>query len=156
MRRTVVTVFLLCLLASCGSGSDPAAPEPEGVTASSDSAPSKASAEAFATEAAERVSAQDYAGSWALWDSASKKQVPQGAYVNYGETCDIGGVPVSVDSVRLDGAERAVVRFEAAGYKQARTLVFEDGSWALKATQDTLDLFRTGDPVENAKAAGGC
>jgi hypothetical protein len=161
MRRLVITAFLFCLLASCGDGSDPDTPDAKDApttSASTTSAPtpSKAAAEKFAKEAAARVSAQDYAGSWELWDSASKKQVSLDAYVKYGEACDIGGVPVSVDSVRMEGDNKATIRFEAAGFTQARTLIFENGAWSLKTTQDTLDLFSGGDPVANAKAAGGC
>ena len=161
IRAVVIAVSLSLALAGCGGGDDP---RPKSSASPTKTATVKAepqtveAAKAFATETSARIAAQDFGGAWDQWDKASKTRVNRDDYVKYGETCDIGGVPVTVDDIRLESETKATVRLEAMGFKQARTLLYEDGAWRLKVTDDTLQKFDKGadGAIAQAKTEGFC
>lgn len=79
--------------------------------------------------------------------------------MKYAETCNLGGAPLKIDDIRMEGDSKAVVRYEFGGFKQARTLVYEDGHWRAKVTNETLGFFKDGTAkgaIRAAKADGGC
>ncbi|MGH8894474.1 MAG: hypothetical protein ACRDWY_14400 [Actinomycetes bacterium] len=162
MKRRIVIVFAIAVLSACSSSTDSSdAPEsPAGPSPTPTEPQTLKGVRAFAKEAADRFGAQDYAGSWDQWNKAGKAAIPRAEYVKYAETCDLGGAPLKVDDIRMEGDSRAVVRYEFAGFKQARTFIYEDGHWRTKVTNETLNLFKNGGKAKGAiaaaKADGSC
>lgn len=161
IRAILVALSLPLALVGCGGESDSSAKSPSLVTTAPTVKAEPQTLEAaktLATEASDRIAAQDFAGAWEQWDKASKAKISRDDYVKYGETCDLGGVPVTVDDIRLESDTKATVRLEALGFKQVRTVVYEDGKWRLKTTDETLKKFDEGvdGAIASAKADGTC
>jgi hypothetical protein len=161
MKRLTLVVTAITLLSACSSGpkadSDPDSPA---VTTARPTEPQTLEgARKVAKEAAGRIGAQDFGGSWDQWSRAGQAAIPREEYVKYAETCNLGGAPLNIDDIRMEGDSKAVVRFEFAGFKQARTLIYEDGQWRAKVANETLGYFKGGSAesaIAAAKADGGC
>lgn len=155
-------MIAIAVLSACSSGTD-SSDDPES-PAEPSSTPTEPQtligARAFAKEAADRFGAQDYAGSWDQWNKVGKAAIPRDEYVKYAEACDLGGVPLKIDDIRMEGDSTAVVRYEFASFKQARTFIYEDGRWRTKVTNETLNLFKKNGKAKGAiaaaKADGSC
>jgi len=159
MKRLIVTVSAIAFLSACSSGTsnDPDSPAEPSPTPTEPQ--TLEGAREVAKEAADRIGAQDFAGSWDQWNKAGQAAVPRDEYVKYAEACKLGGVPLKIDDIRMEGDSKAVVRYEFAGFKQARTLIYEDGHWRAKVTNETLGYFKGGKAkgaIAAAKADGGC
>lgn len=134
------------LLTGCGGQTDATeAPKTPETTASEPSEPQDESgARAAAEEIAARFAAQDYTGTWDMFDAASQQVIPRDGYAEYGEVCDLGGLPLEVTNVRLEDESTAVVRVGVGGFESALTFVYEDGQWRQRASDETKAFFADG------------
>jgi hypothetical protein len=91
-------------------------------------------ATATAQELANRFTSGDYAGAWEMKSKQLRDNLSEADYVTYNNTCTkhnaLNGIPITVTGVRMDGSDKALVRWDALGFQQTNTMVYEDGKWA--------------------------
>ncbi|WP_269304932.1 hypothetical protein [Aeromicrobium sp. HA] len=156
--RLLAALALGLVLSACSGGGDEKADEPKAPAASS--TPTQAADEAGLKEAATEISArfasQDFGGTWAMFDKASRDAVPRDGYVEMGEVCEYGGAPLEVTSVRLEGGDAGIARVGIAGFEQSLKFVYEDGAWAQEATKTTKEFFAPGGGAEDGITEADC
>jgi hypothetical protein len=103
-----------------------------------------AGAKAAAVAVGKRSVAQDFGGSWDLFDATGKAAISRADYVAYATTCKLRGTPLEARDVRLDSPASAIVRYEVSGVGQALTLVYQGGHWRVQVTQEDLAIYRRG------------
>jgi hypothetical protein len=119
-------------------------------------------ATAAAQEAANRYTSGDYAGAWQMKSKQFQNNVSEADYVTYNNTCTrtnpVSGTPITVTGIRMDGNDKALVRWEIRGHQQSNAMLYEDGKWVDAPTDFWAENF--GKPVEQviaeAKAKGEC
>jgi len=159
----VAAVIVLISCAACGpahgaSGSSvvrPAATDAGGHA--TDVPETLAAATAAAQANIDRFTAGDFAGVWEHMESDVRAGITQRDFVTFYETCKKPGGPISVRGARLEGGE-AIVLMKIQGIEKSRTMVYEDGSWNMQATDDFA--ARLGQPlpqlIAEETAAGLC
>ena len=146
VRVALVAALSVPLLVACGgSGGDGEAP-------SSSSAQfgekDLETATAAMQEYSDRYTSGDYAGAYELASKSTRDAYSVEEFTKIQQACYKGeGMPVDVEGVRLSG-DQATVRLVVGGFKQSRTMVYEDGSWRAKPAPET-DLTL---PVDEAVA----
>lgn len=159
----VAAVIVLISCAACGpahgaSGSSVVRPA---ATVSGGQATDVPETLAAATAAAQanidRFTAGDFAGVWEHMESDVRAGITQRDFVTFYETCKKPGGPISVRGARLEAGE-AIVLMKIQGVEKSRTMVYEDGSWNMQATDDFA--ARLGQPlpqlIAEETAAGLC
>lgn len=118
-----------------------------------------AAATAAAQEKTDRHTSGDFAGEWLLYTKRLRDGITQQNFVHYSEVCSPTGFKLKAIGVRMDGADRAIVRIEALGAaNKAFTWAYEDGAW-YQVPDDflTSNLGKTGDQlIAQDKAHGHC
>jgi hypothetical protein len=102
-----------------------------------------AGARAVAEEQVRRYTGRDYAGAWDLWSARGRRALSRYDYVRLSNAC-AGLVELSVESVRADGARRAVARLRRVGGTVDYPLVREAGRWRWQPAADDLRSYRAG------------
>ena len=145
-RAALIVALSLPLLAACG-GSD-------GGGSSAPSSPVEfgekdlETATAAMQEYTDRYISDDFAGAYELASKSTREAYSVEEFTKIQDACYKGeGMPVDVEGVRLSG-DQATVRLVVGGFKQSRTMVYEDGSWRAKPAPET-DLTL---PVDEAVA----
>lgn len=162
MRRSVVIAGVL-VLSACSSGDVDSGVQPGTQTDSSRSSTSvqpqtEAAVRALAQEEADRFAAQDYAGAWDLWSKAGKAAISREDYSRMSETCQSGGVPLKVSSVRMESPTEAVVRIGLGDFQSAYPVIYEAGQWRWQPKASDMADYRLGvdELIAKRKAAGEC
>jgi len=156
-------VIVLISCAACGpahgaSGSSVVRPATSAQDAGPSDVPETLGAATAAAQAnIDRFTAGDYAGVWEHMESDVRAQITQTDFVTFYETCKKPGPPISVRGLRLEAGE-AIVVMKIQGVEKSRTMVYEDGSWNMQATDDFAS--RLGKPlpqlIAEETAAGLC
>lgn len=162
MSRTIAVVVLLALpLTGCGSNTTEGVSPSQSASAASRAATTTTTtpaqpktleaAVAAEQENADRYSSGDYAGQWLLYSSALRNAISQDDYEAYAKRCleETGrpeGLRFTVEGVRMDGDDTAIVRIGLLGVELSRTMVYEDGQWLQEPTDELAANF--GKPVE--------
>jgi hypothetical protein len=132
MRHLIAVGCAAWLLAACSSvpnGQKPgAATITPQVTVEAPATPQQPktleAATAASQEDANRFSSGDYAGDWEMGAKQVHDGISKADYITLHETCKGDpGLPITVTGVRLDGTDKAVVRWEInvfGGIKKAR------------------------------------
>lgn len=115
-----------------------------------------------ATVAAQAIvdsfTAGDFADVWQHMAQDVRHGITQSDFVTFYKTCKKPGSRVSVSGVRLEPDGQAIVSMANHGAGGARFMVYEDGSWNMRATDDFASHL--GQPVQRIiseeKAAGIC
>ena len=148
MRRIILIGFLLCLaLSGCGAHGPTGVATPPSThvvtvsptvsvlpTQPANEPDTLVAATAAAQELANRFSSADYAGVWEMKSKEFRDQVSQNDYVTYNNTCTLhnpmNGSRITVTGLRMEGTDKALVRWDVAGAVQITyTMVYEDGKW---------------------------
>jgi hypothetical protein len=83
-------------------------------------------------DVAARFLSRDYGGYWDLWISDDKAVIEREAFKVYGERCDIGGVRLEVEAVRVKPDGSGVVRYSVEDHPTGETFfLVEDGQWLI-------------------------
>ena len=111
-----------------------------------------------AQENIDRFTAGDFAGVWELMAHNVRDGISRDDFVEFYETCKKRGASISVTGVRLEGDDQAIVHMLVDGVERFRIMVYEDGQWLMKPTDDFAD--RLGQPltqiVAEERAIGRC
>lgn len=116
-----------------------------------------------AQEVADRRTSGDFAGVWLMLTKQQRNGINQADYVALQNACAKTGLPARVTGVRLDNFTTAVVRWNLdvpglSGIKVTKTMLYEDGKWALAPDPDFV--WDYGQPVQqiiaNRQASGDC
>ena len=86
-------------------------------------------ATAAAQEKTDRFASGDFAGEWMMFPEWFRNSVSQADYVTYSKACSKNGIPITVTGVRMEDTDTAIVRLDVMGFKDSRTMVYEDGQW---------------------------
>jgi hypothetical protein len=111
-----------------------------------------------AQEKADRHASGDFAGEWLLFTKDLRDHLSQQAFVEYSQACSQVGVKIKAAGGRMDGTDRAIIRFEALGMTKSVTMAYENGGW-YKVPDEflTSNLGRSGAELIAAdKAQGTC
>lgn len=159
-RTTAVLVLLALTLTGCGSNSTEDDDPSQSASAASNDAPTTTTtpaqpktleaATASEQENADRYSSGDYAGQWLLYSSGLRDAISQADYAKYAKRCleETGrpeGLRFTVEGVRMDGDDKAIVRIGLLGVEISRTMVYEDGQWLQEPTDELAANF--GKPI---------
>lgn len=109
-------------------------------------------------EKLDRHTAGDFAGEWLLFTKDARDHLSQQAFAEYSKACSSIGSKLTVTGGRLEGADRAVVRYELMGFTASATLAYEDGGW-YKVPDDFIvrNYGKTGaELIAAEKAEGEC
>lgn len=160
MTRGLAGILLTgLLLAGCGGGSEdgPAAAKPEGEAVKAEPR-TKEAVEATAKEQADRYASGDFKGTWDMWTKAGKAAISRDDYAEMAETCELGGVPLEVSSVRLESDDEAVVRIGLGDITQSYSILYEDGMWRWQPNADSIKTYALGKSgaIKALKADGAC
>jgi len=115
-------------------------------------------ATAAAQEKADRHASGDFAGEWLLFTQDLRDHLTQQAFVEYSQACSQIGLKIKAVGGRMDGTDRAIIRFEALGMTKSVTMAYENGGW-YKVPDDflTSNFGKTAAELIAAdKAQGGC
>lgn len=100
----------------------------------------------------------DFAGVWDHMARDVRDGISKADFVTFYQTCKKPGPRVAVTGVRLQPDGQAVVAMTSHGVERYRYLVYEDGAWAMRATDDFA--AHLGQPVsriiDEERAAGLC
>jgi hypothetical protein len=100
----------------------------------------------------------EFADVWEHMATDVRQGVSREDFVTFYETCKKPGARLSASGLRMEPDGEAIVRVASNGVEGARYMVYEDGSWNMRATKDFASHF--GQPVEQIireeKAAGLC
>jgi hypothetical protein len=167
MKSVVTNLAVLIVLitcAACGpahgaSGSSVVRPAvAESSSRGTDVPETLAAATAAAQANIDRFTSGDFAGVWEHMESDVRDGITQQDFVTFYETCKKPGPPISVRGVRLEPGDEAIVLMKIQGIEKSRTMVYEDGSWTMQATDDFAS--RLGEPlselIAEETAAGLC
>jgi hypothetical protein len=159
----VAAVIVLIACAACGpahgaSGSSVVRPAAADSSMRDTDVPETLGAATAAAQAnIDRFTAGDYAGVWEHMESDVRAGITQRDFVTFYETCKKPGPPISVRGLRLEAGE-AIVVMKIQGVEKSRTMVYENGSWNMQATDDFAS--RLGQPlpqlIAEETAAGLC
>ena len=159
----VAAAIVLISSAACGpahgaSGSSVVRPPVTDAGSQATDVPETLAAATAAAQAnLDRFTAGDYAGVWEHMESDVRAGITQRDFVTFYETCKKPGGPISVRGARLEAGE-AIVLMKIQGVEKSRTMVYEDGSWNMQATDDFA--ARLGQPlpqlIAEETAAGLC
>ena len=159
----VAAVIVLISCAACGpahgaSGSSVVRPATTDSSGQATDVPETLGAATAAAQAnIDRFTAGDFAGVWEHMESDVRAGITQRDFVTFYETCKKPGGPISVRGARLEAGE-AIVLMKIQGVEKSRTMVYEDGSWNMQATDDFA--ARLGQPlpqlIAEETAAGLC
>ena len=159
----VAAVIVLISCAACGpahgaSGSSVVRPAATDASGQATDVPETLAAATAAAQAnIDRFTAGDFAGVWDHMESDVRAGITQRDFVTFYETCKKPGGPISVRGARLEAGE-AIVLMKIQGVEKSRTMVYEDGSWNMQATDDFA--ARLGQPLQQLiaeeTAAGLC
>lgn len=159
----VAAVIVLISCAACGpahgaSGSSVVRPATTDASGQATDVPETLAAATAAAQAnIDRFTAGDFAGVWEHMESDVRAGITQRDFVTFYETCKKPGGPISVRGARLEAGE-AIVLMKIQGVEKSRTMVYEDGSWNMQATDDFA--ARLGQPlpqlIAEETAAGLC
>lgn len=157
---TVPVVAVVVLgLSGCIGGEEGGAGE-AAVTPSERSEKSVEAAEKDAQESIDRYTSGDFAGAWEMSPRVIRDALPQDEYVRMNETCYQTGAPIEVEGVRLTGDGTASMRLSLGGFKDARTLTYEDGLWRINPSKEFAKQIEDGlsadDMIAAEKEAGTC
>lgn len=120
-------------------------------------------ATAAGQEVADRQTSGDSAGVWLMMSKQVRNNISQADYVTLQNACSKSGLPAHVTGVRMDGPTVAIVRWNVdlpvlSGFKVTKTMVYEDGKWALAPDSDYAQDYSL--PVQQIiakrQAAGEC
>jgi hypothetical protein len=163
VATSVAAVIVLISCAACGpahgaSGSSVVRPAAAASNVRDTDVPETLGAATAAAQAnIDRFTAGDYAGVWEHMESDVRAGITQRDFVTFYETCKKPGPPISVRGLRLEAGE-AIVVMKIQGVEKSRTMVYEDGSWNMQATDDFAS--RLGQPlpqlIAEETAAGLC
>lgn len=157
--RTLPVAALMLALSGCG-GSDEGTTGEAAVKPSAQSEKTVEAAEKDAQEAVDRYTSGDFAGAWEMSPKIIRDAVPQDDYVRMNETCYQTGAPVEVEGVRLTGDDTASMRLALGGFKDARTLTYEDGLWRMNPSKEFAKQIKDGltadEMIAAEKKAGTC
>jgi hypothetical protein len=78
----------------------------------------------------------DFGAVWERMEQDVRDGISKADFVSFYETCKKPGAPVDVNSLRLEPDGKAVVSMMSHGVQRIRYLVYEDGAWNMKATED--------------------
>ena len=151
VRVALVAALSVPLLVACGgSGGDGSSP-------SSSSAQfgekDLETATAAMQEYSDRYTSGDYAGAYELAAQSTRDAWTVEEFTKIQEGCYTGeGMPLDVEGVRINGDE-ATVRLVLGEFKQSRTMVYEDGSWKAKPSNDSPMSGTVEDAIADCKAA---
>jgi hypothetical protein len=151
-------VAVLCLTASGCSQPETAAPPPKSTDAPSIAVSPQPqpktleAAVAASQEKNDRFVSGDFAGEWLLFSKQVRDAVSQADYVRYSQRCDDGSISATTTGVRMEGTDKAIVRIEAFGVKDSRTMVYEDGQWVQAPTEKMAQ--KLGKPVDQWACPG--
>lgn len=111
-----------------------------------------------AQEQADRYTSGDFAGAWDMWVDSAKGVMGQADYVTYAEACAGTGVPIKVDSARIDGDGEATVRLGIGDFAASYRMEYEDGDWSWVPNDDSLAMYALGadGAIAKARAEGSC
>ena len=158
----VAAVIVLISCAACGpahgaSGSSVVRPATISSGQATDVPETLAAATAAAQANIDRFTAGDFAGVWEHMESDVRTGITQQDFVTFYRTCKKPGSPISVRGLRLEAGE-AIVVMKIQGVEKSRTMVYEDGTWNMQATDDFAS--RLGEPlpqlIAEETAAGLC
>ncbi|AXN43401.1 hypothetical protein MM1218R_01453 [Mycobacterium marinum] len=117
---------------------------------------------AAAQEKADRHMSGDFAGEWLLFVKDLRDHITQEAFVEYSEVCFSelanGWLKAKAAGGRMDGPDRAIIRFELMGVIKAAVMAYEDGGW-YKVPDEFLaaNYGKSGAELITAdRAQGGC
>ncbi len=168
MKSVLASVAALLALVGCAGctgpahgASDSSAVRPalsDSPTRGADVPETLAAATAAAQADIDRFTAGDFAGVWTRMERDVREGITQDDFVKFYETCKKPGPPISVRGVRLEPGDEAIVLMTVRGVEKSRTMVYEDGTWNMQATDDFASHL--GEPVDQIiqeeKAAGLC
>jgi hypothetical protein len=167
LRRAALPALIALTLAGCGSTSTKSDTTKENASASATTTATTPSqpktleaATAAVQEWADRRSSEDYAGAWQLFNKQVHDGISEADYVTLSKTCTSALTKYSetAKGVRMDGADKAVVRLEALGFKISADVLYEDGQWVLAPEPDFANDL--GKPIQQIiaerKADGDC
>lgn len=125
-----VLAALAVLVAGCDSSLSSSSAQPKTLEA----------ATAAAQEKYDRGSAGDFAGEWMLFSKQVRDRLSQADYIKYADACYAKNSPkMTVTGVRMEGADKAIVRLELGGAMDSRTMVYEDGAWVQESADNWYD-----------------
>ena len=85
-----------------------------------------------------------------VWERMSQQVrdgITQADFVTFYETCKTTGPRIRVAGMLLDAANgQAIVRAKVGSVERSRTMLFEDGKWVMKPTQEFA--AHLGEPVQ--------
>jgi len=165
MRQLPAVIICAVFVLASGACSSPDAPSGKTPPANSATSPSPSAepkSEAGAKAAADlidsRFAAQDWAGTWDLYDAAGQKAISRADFVRLKTACPgITGAPFVFKSIRAEGDAYVILR-ERGGFSFSDTFVYENGHWRKKVPSDALAEYATGVDklIEARRAAGSC
>ena len=92
-------------------------------------------------------SSGDFAGVWERMSRQVRDGITQADFVTFYETCKTTGPRIRVAGMLLDAANgQAIVRAKVGSVERSRTMLFEDGTWVMKPTQEFA--AHLGEPVQ--------
>jgi hypothetical protein len=92
-------------------------------------------------------SSGDFAGVWERMSQQVRDGITQEDFVTFYETCKTTGPRIRVAGMLLDAANgQAIVRAKVGSVERSRTMLFEDGKWVMKPTQEFA--AHLGEPVQ--------
>lgn len=130
-----MTAALLLLTTACGGGDD---------SSGAGGAGNKEAALEAAEAQADHYAAQDFAGAWDMWTDEAKGAISRDDYVTYGETCDLGGMPLEAEFVRFESDTEGVVRIGLGEFQTTYSVIYEDGEWRWQPTAEALKDYERG------------
>ena len=160
----LATLIVLITCAACGpahgaSGSSVVRPAVADSSSRETDVPETLAAATAAAQAnIDRFTSGDFAGVWEHMENDVRDGITQQDFVTFYETCKKPGAPIAVRGVRLDAGDEAIVLMKIQGIEKSRTMVYEDGTWNMQATDDFAS--RLGEPlpqlIAEETAAGLC
>jgi hypothetical protein len=151
----LAAVLLAATCSACGSadGATIANGGQAGAVAATTIAPAPdvpetlAAATAAAQANVDLFSAGDFAGVWSRMSQQVRDGITQQDFVTFYETCKTTGPRIRVVGMRLDAASgQATVRAKVGSVERSRTMLFENGQWVMKPTQEFA--AHLGEPVQ--------
>ncbi len=140
------TALVGCTRVVTSNSPAPSSATVQSVTQTKSAPKTLGAATAAEQENADRYSSGDYAGQWLLYSRQLREAISQSDYVAYAKRCmkeaaRPEGLTLTVEGVRMEGDDTAIVRVSLLGVKLTRTMVYEDGQWLQKPTDELTKNF---------------